>query len=149
MPRRRSEHTERVGEWLALLRVHRGWTQKELAARVGVAGDRTISNVETGATSIAPGNRPAWERAFGLPPNTLTDAYRRGRIPPDEPAGGTRGVVDMAGVPERYSNHPSVMEVLAASELSDSDKVRLLQIWVTQQTAFEQTFDTLRGRAAR
>ncbi|GAA3455922.1 hypothetical protein GCM10018962_77560 [Dactylosporangium matsuzakiense] len=150
MPRRRSEHAERVGEWLALLRAQRGWTQKELAARVGAAGDRTVSNVETGATELAPASRPAWEQAFGLPSGSVTDAYKRGRIPEDgaaPQADRSDAIVSKAGIPDRYRRHPSVLEVLA-SELPDSDKVQLLKIWLTQQMAFEQTFDTLRGRAA-
>jgi transcriptional regulator with XRE-family HTH domain len=152
MPRRRSEHVERVGEWLALLRAHRGWTQRELAELVGAASDRTISNVETGATELAAASRPAWEEAYGLAAGTLTDAYRRGRIPsraaPGQPSSETTVILDAASVPDRYRAHPSVLEVLTSVELAHQDKIQLLRIWVTQQTAFEQTFDTLRGRAA-
>lgn len=150
MPNRRSEHTEQVGTWVALRRAELGLTQRELAARIeGVAGDRTVSNVETGATAIALRNRPAWERALGWPTGSLTAAYRTGRMPTPAPAGPGPGaaLLARAEVPAEYHAHQDVREILDSRELSDGNKVELLRVWLTHHQAWRQTHNFARRAA--
>lgn len=150
MANRRSEYAEQVGVWVALRRAELGLTQRELAARIsGVAGDRTVSNVETGATAIALRNRPAWEQALGWPSGSLTAAYRSGRQPTPAPSGPGPGsaLLSQAGVSAELHAHQDVREILASNGISDRDKVTLLRVWLSQHHSLRQAVDMARRTA--
>lgn len=135
---------------VALRRAELGLTQRELAARIeGVAGDRTVSNVETGATAIALRNRPAWERALGWPAGSLTAAYRTGRAPQPAPTDGGHGaeLLARAGIPAEYHAHQDVQEILRSRELSDGNRVELLRVWLSQHHTLRQTWEIARRAA--
>lgn len=140
---RGTEHAPLVGEWIARRRGELGWTQQQLADEVG-ASLRTVGNVERGDTAVAMRSRPAWERALGWPGGALTAAYRRGVEPGKvvELAPHLR-LLRTAGVPDRYLDHPDVLEIVR-EDLVDRERVSLLRLWYAQRETFERMFESAR-----
>lgn len=149
MPNRRSQYAGRVGEWIAARRAERGWTQTQLAEHVGAAADRTVSNVETGATAVHPRMRYAWERALGWPAGSLTAAYRHGAQPiaNDAVARDSLVILQRAGISLDLAGHPDVRAVLESSALDDDDRVELLRVWNSQRSAFESALHLAERRS--
>lgn len=151
MPNTRPAYTAKVGELIAGRRRQLGLTQLELASRIDApVSGRTVTNAETGRTAVTARHRGAWERALGWPEGALTHAYRTGELPrvgePVDPE--AHALLEAAGVPARYHEHPDVSEILTSKRLRREDKIGLLQVWVAQHHAFVQAYEMAASRMA-
>lgn len=74
-----------IGEFLAILRKSKGYTQQEAADRLGVS-NKTVSSWETGASSPDISMLPAIAELYGV---TCDELLRGERISPAEPPQAT------------------------------------------------------------
>lgn len=106
------------GERIKDLRLERGWTQKELAERVGNIDHSGISNIELGRVPLGPTRARRFAKVFGVSPETILPPEgkrttlgslerRLGCI--EETLSGARG--------EAAAGREALMAALAASEV--------------------------------
>ena len=100
-----------IGEFLAILRKSKGYTQQEAADRLGVS-NKTVSSWETGASSPDISMLPAIAELYGV---TCDELLRGERISPAEPPQATEQKREKAlsHLLARYKNNVSIAAMVS------------------------------------